>query len=588
MNEKINKKADPAWAVLFLVLVLLTVIGGLKTLFLSADIDESYAVTMAVRLCKGDRLFLEMWEPHQLSAVLYAPAAALWLLVCGPYSKGIVLFLRCFGFGIQALLSLWIYLTLAGKKKDKGALLAAFLYLNFTPKHIQSPEFTTALYWSVTALLLCFYAMIREGRGQSGGEGPKKSARLLPVFAGLCISAMVLCYPACILVFFYAFLVLLRLDQAEGKNRKRAAAFFITAGVMALCLLLYMALRGDFAKALSDVSFVLSDGSHKQSLLWLWKGHLQAMFSAGCISGGLLVLTFVAEPVLKKKKKDLSFLWPLFLALQGVYMLWQFHSVDKKVYYDYLPIVFQLALIGGFFLFFRQRREEEADGGARKEWLAIAYMISALATAGVLSMSNLPGVYSFGFLLIPVVLTIPYGIEEMSRCSKWEKAACLFFLFVMTAQIFAVRIALVRFSGNQHRTVFEDYYKVNQGPLAGIRLGADDWKHHDDLLHVFGEQMEPEDILLYVGPDYFIYSLLPPGKIGTGNTISTPLFSQQLLAYYERFPERVPTILVFETDYIDDYRKVLSYEPFEEFVNRYFDTEHVEYVGTQIVMKRKK
>ena len=48
-----------------------------KIIFFGFDIDEQYAVSMAYRLVQGDRMFLEMWEPHQTSA--FFSAAFLWL-----------------------------------------------------------------------------------------------------------------------------------------------------------------------------------------------------------------------------------------------------------------------------------------------------------------------------------------------------------------------------------------------------------------------------------------------------------------------------------------------------------------------------
>ena len=46
-----------------IVLSLLTLIGIVKGLFVSLDVDESYSVAMAYRLVTGDKLVLDMWEP---------------------------------------------------------------------------------------------------------------------------------------------------------------------------------------------------------------------------------------------------------------------------------------------------------------------------------------------------------------------------------------------------------------------------------------------------------------------------------------------------------------------------------------------
>ena len=56
----------------YIVLALLTLIGIVKALFVSIDVDESYAVAQAYRLVTGDKLMYDMWEPHQFSAFLPA------------------------------------------------------------------------------------------------------------------------------------------------------------------------------------------------------------------------------------------------------------------------------------------------------------------------------------------------------------------------------------------------------------------------------------------------------------------------------------------------------------------------------------
>ena len=51
-----------------IILVSLSFLALLKSIFISFDIDEGYAIAQSYRLLKGDRLFAQMWEPHQLSA----------------------------------------------------------------------------------------------------------------------------------------------------------------------------------------------------------------------------------------------------------------------------------------------------------------------------------------------------------------------------------------------------------------------------------------------------------------------------------------------------------------------------------------
>jgi len=72
---------------LFAAVWMLTLLGMVKTLLVSTDIDEAYAVAQAYRLVKGDRLLLDMWEPHQLSAYLPAILMDVFIKVTDSINK---------------------------------------------------------------------------------------------------------------------------------------------------------------------------------------------------------------------------------------------------------------------------------------------------------------------------------------------------------------------------------------------------------------------------------------------------------------------------------------------------------------------
>ena len=59
------------------LLLAASIVATVKIIFFGFDIVEQYAVSMAYRLVQGDRMFLEMWEPHQTSA--FFSATFLWL-----------------------------------------------------------------------------------------------------------------------------------------------------------------------------------------------------------------------------------------------------------------------------------------------------------------------------------------------------------------------------------------------------------------------------------------------------------------------------------------------------------------------------
>ena len=53
-----NKTVKIIWKILEIALIALTVLGFVKAVFVSLDIDESYAVAEAYRLVSGDKLLV--------------------------------------------------------------------------------------------------------------------------------------------------------------------------------------------------------------------------------------------------------------------------------------------------------------------------------------------------------------------------------------------------------------------------------------------------------------------------------------------------------------------------------------------------
>ena len=63
------------------------------------------------RLAMGDRLLLEMWEPHQTSAIFTAVFIKLFLMITGGINY-LNLFLRVVSFLIQGGVAVFLYKTL--------------------------------------------------------------------------------------------------------------------------------------------------------------------------------------------------------------------------------------------------------------------------------------------------------------------------------------------------------------------------------------------------------------------------------------------------------------------------------------------
>ena len=133
------KACIPQHKKLCLLLLIFSVLASLKMIFVSLGMDEEYQLVMAYRNVRGDRLFLDMWEPHQSSAFLCALLMKPWLALFG--TAGVVLYLRICGTLLHLCVSLYLYRVLKDSVDAAYAWLLALIYYNTIPKQIILPEF---------------------------------------------------------------------------------------------------------------------------------------------------------------------------------------------------------------------------------------------------------------------------------------------------------------------------------------------------------------------------------------------------------------------------------------------------------------
>lgn len=153
-----------------IICILAIIAYTLKNLFIGADTDEGYGIMVGYRLAMGDRLLLEMWEPHQTSAIFTAVFIRLYLLLTGGVNY-LNLFLRIVFFPIQAGVSIFLYKTIrktVPQIDETVAALMGLLYYMTTPKSIFIPEYSNLHNWFFTLMALCLLRYF--GSKDSGGR----------------------------------------------------------------------------------------------------------------------------------------------------------------------------------------------------------------------------------------------------------------------------------------------------------------------------------------------------------------------------------------------------------------------------------
>ncbi len=537
---------------LFVLLCGLSAIGIWKTIYFSADIDESYALTMAVRIASGERMLVDMWEPHQMSAALYAPLVLLYKGIAGSM-EGALIFMRICGLFVQALITIFLYRTIREDMPAWLSMLLSFAYFNFTPKHISSPEFSLLFYWAFMGLMLCLIRYVRRGHLRWAAA------------AGIAVSVIVLCYPTAVLLF--AYVVLWLLIKKDKKYKKAAGVLVLTCAVCGLAFVLYLIVQGGGFGIFAFVPAILMDESHDQNLALHMYTHLQGIWEMLFVVLALMVICHVGRPVLDKKKKRAPLFLGILLIAETVYALVQFHTINDVNFMVFYPILLQVFVVEWYA--YAAYPKDEKD----RLYFEAVFPLTLVSVVAILLSSNVLTSYSMSYFM-PGVLLGAWQIYRVftGRRRSYAWMAVLLLVCIMT-QLFAARLCLVRFTSTQKKNVFQPYYEVTHDVLKGVRLGDFDYIQYEaksDLLHKYTKE---GDSFLYIGADMFLYSQLSGVEIATGNTISTPAFGEQLMKYYETHPDKIPTVVFVDREYGADFSDILLKEPMKSFIETYFETE---------------
>lgn len=219
------------------------------------DVDEQYAVAMAYRMVCGDRMFLEMWEPHQTSGFLSAVFIKLFMVLTGGIDY-LVIYLRVVGVVIQFIISVFLYDTMKKFFPKDVALGMAFFFYNTISKNSPVPEFTNMLLWFSVITFLCLMRFV---------ENHNFAIKWL-VWAGIFSSLLVLSYPTCILAVIPV-LIGIWVVSEQKQRLKNCAGYMGICACCGIAYLLYFLSHMSVAELMFGFGQMCTDGSHSTTLL---------------------------------------------------------------------------------------------------------------------------------------------------------------------------------------------------------------------------------------------------------------------------------------------------------------------------------
>lgn len=562
------------WKCIQAALILLTAAACIKGIVISLDIDESYAAAQSYRMARGDRLFADMWESHQLSAFLSAFFIKLYLVLFHT-TDYLIIYLRIVGILIHTGMGLWLYRKLKPEFGQKAAFLLLFLHLNFLPKWIQMPEFELMHYWFLLAAFLLLYSYFTE----SGDKFWK------PAAAGVCLLGSMMSYPTMILLYPFYVLGLCVLERQKfGKKGlpmfRSSLSFTLGAGGSGIAFLAYLFSYQTPKQWKRYVSYIFLDESHtlysgadkwqsmilqiKQHCFWYLKYALTALLFAA-------ILCLFAAVLFKWKKRPLKTLFtlknaePTFLGvLILTVLMMQANQITGCLFRDqnqfYLQIRYLAMILPGIYLGIRYHKKNSV-------LFYFCILPALLSLPAVLAITNmtLSVTYSRAFF---GVLGSMLMLFDYVRQKKGMKMLLYLQCFGLLLGFFVCRLLLIRVTGCLPVTVLAPLEALNAGPAKGVYVLAQEAQIWNENYRVIQEEIKEDDRLLYIGAENLVYPAAGC-MAATPTTQGTAVFNEMFLYYFAEHPERRPNIIVIDKTF--GVNPVYYYSPANEVIFRWIE-----------------
>lgn len=511
-----------------------------KNIFVGADIDESYGVMVGYRLATGDRLLLEMWEPHQTSAIFTALLMKPFLWLADGKTEFLEIYLRVVYFLIQTVIAGLLCKTLKtcvrGFSGEK-AFWMALVFFAVSPKSVYIPEYTNLHIWFMTLLVICLLWYYEE-------ISPVHGRWWVLFLAGVCLTGDVLSYPGMVLLLPVCLWTIWK--NHIHSIPKEGAVFVIPCVTGALLLTGYILSYMSLEQVFTVVPYVLGDGSHKISFWEKMVMWLRDFGEMGLVVAASLLISVVGSILyggLKNEKRGKREIYGIFIFF-GTQVIYQFGAWIFGRYNaaQSLKIYMGLVLIG-IYTYYRGGKKEKTGG-----WMLLFSLVSY---AGVLLMSNWRPVLLLVYLIIGALGGLmcwnTYLREQdmdLGRRTLEILCAILFFGNVFGYCFLAI-------GGEESHSTLLDVGGIYKSDFRkGIFATYMSAYRYNVNKEQWADAVPEGSTVLYVGPSQF-FCMLGECTIASPNTISTPTYDESLLAYWEMNPERYPDVIVVESWYGD-------------------------------------
>ncbi len=516
-RNELNSKSKTA-KIMISIAWILAVLVCVKSIFTDFGADNAYQVAMSYRHLLGDRMFLQMWEPHQMSILINDLLMAIYHLIVPTYT-GVVIYLQICGTLMFVGAGYIIYRTVKSVTGKYIAHLMWIFFIIFRAKQTPFPEFAN---YEILFSVLAFCALVKYLQVRK-----KPASVLLLVLIAALIFLQTISYPTCLLSAI-AVIVLLCVGKTPLKIKLRDCFIFAgSLGIMGSVFADYFVFSIGFDNILKIFKNIFYSDTHSTMKFGSYcTGFVYALIGlAACLILGAIIHFLVGKVSL------LTTCTCVALAIEVVLILLQRKTgIDWNCSFFIIPTI--MILMGSFV--YVQMNENE-----RLIWMTGVCM-SAASFVATLILTDLGIITIIAYLVLGGVVSF---IPLKYICKDHRVAAYIIVLLILFH-----RGMVVWGYGNTNSRVMlvtESQNIIRSGPAAGIvcdhvtknqaKMNEIDFRNNinadDKLFIVGGELIDPIDFVL-AGCEVANYS-----------TIDTPRYNESLEEYLKINPEKKPTVI---------------------------------------------
>lgn len=525
--------------------LLATVLGFVKSVFISLDIDESYLVACAYRIAAGDRVFADMWEPHQLASLIPSLFVRAYMSVLGT-AEGIVIFLRIVSVIIHICIGIAFY-RFMNRRTEKGISFTLLLvHLNFLPKWVQSLDFELMAYWAVLGCCLLLVSVSQTSSEEKTTSGSSFKDCMKFFAAGFLLLISMLSYPTLIILYplFIAGIIVCNGKKAGIGGTALFTLGALLPGLLVLFLIFRSVPSGEFV---SSIFNVFSNPSHATQPFFKRIGEYAAeggksLLIWALITCGVYIPARMVHKGINDQEDTACFsMLVSFIILQSVMII-------GCIFFDKNQFFMQ----GRYAAFIIPALIISLKGNDKKVlWFGllpgIASVLSVIAVtnmnAGTAWSKSMPAVLASVYVLLKA-----YSNAEKDFMKKSAECAAI----ALIAGLVLCRLGLIRVTGCLPVTINADFEKVTHGPSRGIYITQAFAEAANREYEALEGLYDSDTPVLYVGAEMLLY-LDHPCRIASPSVEGTTIYDEYFLTYYEKHPEHLPEVVIYDRNYTEVY-----------------------------------